>query len=356
MHNMKECLSYDDCLLVPQYSDIEHRSDISLASELDSGIVLSLPIISSPMDTVTESKMATAMSEAGGLGIIHRYNTIPRQVELFLRSGVNAGCAIGVTGDYLERAQELYKAGCRIFCIDVAHGHTNLMRTALYNLTQLEHNRAYQNMNHKEPKKVFYEAYIIAGNVATAKAFNDLSSWGANAIRVGIGAGSICETQIRTGFGVPSLSSIMQCYEATNDNDAKIIADGGIKTSGDIVKAYAAGADFVMLGSLLAGTYETPGDIIETEYDGEYKTYRGMASKEAQISFKGSTSSLEGVSSTIRYKGSVKDVLKELETGIRSGLSYNGSNELAHLRLYHEFIKRTNASILESQPHILTRK
>lgn len=340
MNNFKECLSYDDVLLVPQFSEIEHRADISLTSELGKGIVLSLPIIASCMDTVCESNMSNAMLEMGGLGIIHRYNTIPKQIELYKESK-NSGCAIGVSGDYLERAQELYNAGCRIMCVDVAHGDHTLMCNTIRNLTQK-----------------YSDIHIMAGNVATAKAFSRLSYWGANSIRVGIGNGSCCSTQIQTGFGVPSLSSIMDCYEAVNDNKAKIIADGGLKNSGDLVKSYAAGADFCMLGSMLAGTDETPGEIQYPDglFGQKVKVYRGMASKESQIEFKGSFNSIEGISTTIPYKGSVKGILRELETGIRSGLSYNGSHDLTHLRENHEFIKRSSASILDSQPHILTRK
>lgn len=335
MNNIKECLSYDDCLLVPNFSDIEHRADISLESSIGNGIVLSLPIISSPMDTVTEDKMADAMLNSGGLGIIHRYNTIQKQADLFSASG-KSGCAIGVAGDYMERASALYDVGCRIFCIDVAHGHSSMMKDALMSLTAK-----------------YNDIHIMAGNVATKSAFESLSSWGANSIRVGIGNGSCCSTQIKTGFGVPSLSSIIDCYESINDNDAVIIADGGIKGSSDIVKALAAGASAVMLGSLLSGARETPGELFEES--GElWKSYRGMASKDAQMDWRGKTASLEGIATKVRYKGPVVNILNDLETSIRSGLSYNGSRNLAHLRIYRTFIKRTGSSILESSPHILT--
>ena len=269
-------LSFDDVLLMPQYSDIKSRSVLKTESQLDENINLKLPIISSPMDTVTEVEMARAMRKKGGLGIIHRYNTIEEQVKMvgILRdeTPVSAfiGAAIGVTGDYLERADELVKAGVNVLCVDVAHGHHSMMRDALKNL------------------KLAYEAkaHIMAGNVATGQASLDLAYWGADSIRVGIGGGSICSTRLVSGHGAPTLQSIVDCVNA--GCPVPIIADGGIKTSGDIVKALAAGADFVMLGSMLAGTTQSPGQVFDNG-NKKYKVYRGMASSEAQINWRGKT-------------------------------------------------------------------
>ena len=332
---MKDTVTFDDTLLVPQYSEIISRKTIDLSSHLDDKMTFDLPIISSPMDTVTGATMASAMSKAGGLGIIHRYNTIEKQCERVSRVKGTKAAAIGITGDYIERAQALVEYGCNILCVDVAHGHHALMRNALRTI-----------------KSRFGDCHIMAGNVATLEGFNDLSDWGADSIRVGIGGGSICSTRIQTGHGVPTLQSIVDCSRSVRS--AAMIADGGIKTPGDIVKALAAGADFVMLGSMLAGTAESPGQVFYGE-NGQYKSYRGMASVEAQIDWRGHTSSVEGVSHTIPYKGSVVGILMGLEGGIRSGLSYTGALNLTELRSKASFIKQTSAGLAESNTHIKTR-
>ena len=379
---MKTALSFDDVLLVPKMSRIQSRSEVSLCSclreeyhEEDTDkklphVAFSLPIISSPMDTVTGRDMAIAMSDAGGLGVVHRYCSIEEQVEMvkpkeleegFFRSlskGMvpsgklnpehpwlsatkydikHPAAAIGVTGDYMERAQELVSNGCGILCVDVAHGHHISVKKAI-----------------KALKKKFDDRVIlIAGNVATAGGYEALSRWGADAVRIGIGGGSICSTRIQTGHGVPTLQSIMDCVDS--EGDAYIIADGGIRNSGDIVKALAAGADFVMLGSLLAGTDESPGQVFSSSEGKKYKVYRGMASVEAQVAWRGEARSLEGVSTTIPYKGSVKKVLADLEQNIRSGLSYSGAFDLEELYQNSKFIKQTNAGMRESSTHILSR-
>lgn len=389
---MKTALSFDDVLLVPGMSKVESRKDVDLSCHLrhdldedenytDPGPEFRIPIISSPMDTVTGRDMIMAMHEAGGLGVAHRYCSIEEQIEMVkaevvgskkkldfeyskvsmdstlmgsIRRGMppsdilqefvakdtlshNAAAAIGVTGDYLERAQELVNANCKILCVDVAHGHHISVREALKNLK----------------KKFGQDVILIAGNVATAKAFEDLSRWGADAIRVGIGGGSICSTRIQTGHGVPTLQSIIDCVESSGE--AKIIADGGIRNSGDIVKAIAAGADLVMLGSLLAGTDESPGQVFSSAEGKKYKVYRGMASVEAQVDWRGEARSLEGVSTTIPYKGSVKKILKDLEQNIRSGMSYTGAEDLSELYYNSEMIRQTQAGMRESFTHILMK-
>lgn len=334
---MNETVTFDDVLLVPQYSEILSRKTINLTSELDSKRKFELPIISSPMDTVTGATMASAMSAAGGLGLIHRYNTIEEQCDRVRRTNGTKAAAIGVTGDYIERSRRLIESGCDILCIDVAHGHHTLMRYALGTL-----------------RNTFgYDIHIMAGNVATLEGFNDLADWGADSIRVGIGGGSICSTRIQTGHGIPTLQSIMDCSQS--DRSAALIADGGIKTPGDIVKALAAGADFVMLGSMLAGTAESPGEVFYSGPGKRVKSYRGMASVEAQIDWRGHTSSVEGVSHTIPYKGSVNNILLSLSGSIRSGLSYTGALNLAELRAKSKFIKQTAAGQTESSTHIKSR-
>jgi IMP dehydrogenase len=334
-------LSYDDVLLVPKYSDILSRKEVDLSSNLDNERVLTLPIISSPMDTITESSMANLMATSGGLGIIHRYNSIEMQVQLAyqVNDRDKRAAAIGITGDYLERAQALYEVGVKIFCLDVAHGHHILMQKAIKNL-----------------KSLYGDVHIMAGNVATKKGFEDLSNWGADSIRCNIGSGSICSTRIQTGHGMPGLQTIFECFSADITRDVKIIADGGIKNSGDIVKALAAGADLIMIGSLLSGTAETPGQIIHAADGSRKKIYRGMASKEAQRDWKGKYSSNEGVSTTVPAKGSAKQVLEDLDNGIRSGLSYSGARDILELQMDSEFIVQTPSGQSESKTHIHFRK
>ena len=335
----KEALTYDDVLLIPQYSDIESRKEIDISNDLDESIRLSFPIISAPMDTVTELDMAISIAKMGGLGIVHRYNTIEKQCAIVRQAWEHTplvGAAIGVTDDFQERAVRLAHEGANILCIDVAHGHHKLVEYAIKSIKDLLHG----------------SVHIIAGNVATLEGFNDLADWGADSIRCNIGGGSICSTRIQTGHGMPGLQTIFEC--AMSDRSAKIIADGGIRSSGDIVKAISAGADFVMLGSLLAGTDESPGEKIIT-LGGVKKEYRGMASKDAQIKWRGRYSSNEGISTMIPYKGSVNNILEDLRNGIVSGFSYSGARTVVGLQTKAKFIKQTNAGFLESRTHILKK-
>jgi IMP dehydrogenase len=340
---IKRCLSYDDVLLVPQWSSIESRSQVSVGNALDVDRTFALPVISSPMDTVTETDMAVAMGLSGGLGVIHRYNSIEDQAHMVWQcreQGIKkVAAAIGISGDYLERAEMLAIHGVSILCLDVAHGHHTMMKEAI---TQVRARYPY--------------IHIMAGNVATLEGFEDLSSWGADSVRVGIGGGSICSTRIQTGHGVPTLQSILDCATSSLTSKTKIIADGGIRNSGDIVKALAAGADFVMLGSMLAGTSQTPGPTLTSPQGKKYKTYRGMASKEAQHDWRGRHSSNEGISATVPYRGSVTDIINDLSNGIRSGFSYTGAKTISELHAKSEFVFQTVAGQLESSTHILGRK
>ncbi len=332
-------LTYDDVLLVPQYSDIRSRQEIDVGTNLGGRwsrpIRLPLPVISSPMDTVTGPAMANAMNKAGGMGIIHRYCSTDEQARMIrkVNRGIKAA-AIGVTGDYHDRAKALVAMGTKVLCVDVAHGHHVLMESAL-----------------KQLRDTFGDTvHIMAGNVATLDGINALSDWGADSVRCNIGGGSICSTRIQTGHGHPGLQTVVDC--AKTDRDVTIIADGGIRNSGDIVKALAAGADCVMVGSLLSGTSETPGEIIYI--DGEpHKTYRGMASEEAQKDWRGSASSLEGISTVLPSKGTVKNVLYSLDKGIRSGFSYTGARTLIELQTKAVFTRQTAAGMRESGTHIL---
>ena len=336
---MKKTYSYDDTLLVPQYSSIRSRSEIDISTDLGKGVVLQLPILASPMDTISEGAMAYAMGKVGASAIVHRYNSIQEQVNEINKVGHPRviGAAIGVSGDYLERAIALVDSGVDFLCVDVAHGHHIMMKEALYEL-----------------RKLFGDDYhIMAGNVATLKGINHLSDWGADSVRCNIGGGSICSTRIQTGHGLPGLQTIFEC--AKTDRNVKIIADGGIKNSGDMVKALAAGADAVMVGSLLAGTTETPGEIFMDAKGGRWKTYRGMASKEAQVDWRGKYSSFEGVATRVPHRGPVELVLEDLEKGIRSGFSYTGARHLRELQAKAQFISQTASGLSESRTHIDTR-
>ena len=337
----KEAVTYDDMLLVPQYSDITSRSEVNISSWFNSRHSLELPIIASPMDTVSEVDMSIAMAQAGGLAVIHRYNTIPEQGALVSQVASHAStsltaAAIGVTADYLERATAVVSLGATMLCVDVAHGHHFMMKKTLEQLR----------------KNFGEDIYIIAGNVCTLEGINDVADWGADAVRCNIGGGSICSTRTVTGHGLPGLQTIFDC--ARTDRDVKIIADGGIKTSGDIVKALAAGADFVMCGSLLAGTQESPGQIITLPDGTRAKEYRGMASRVAQMDWRNKSSTPEGVASYIPYKGSVTDILQDLKGGIQSGLSYTGARTIAQLQHKAEWARQTSAGTIESGTHILT--
>ena len=325
--------SFDDVLLVPQFSDIESRSEIDLSRHLGTN-KYQIPIISSPMDTVTGLNMAAVFGELGGLAVTHRYCD---EVEQSKMTPFHAAAAVGVTGDFLRRVEFLNaECGVTTFCLDVAHGHHVLVE------------RAIKTIKDKYGKGL----NVIAGNVATPKGYLALSEWGADAVRVGIGGGAICSTRIQTGHGVPTFESVLTC---SYEDGATIIADGGIKTAGDVVKALAAGADFVMLGSMLAGTDQSPGELFQGNDGNKYKVYRGMASVEAQTDWRGEARSLEGISTTIPYKGCVVDVVHDLLQNVRSGLSYSGARNVTQLQARAEFIVQSSASQVESSTHILRR-
>jgi len=345
--------SYDDVMLEPQYSEIKSRSEISIAPLFEIGtpklkMKMTTPIISSPMDTVTGWEMAMCMYLNGGLGVLHRYNTVEEQVVMISRMQDVCGnsldfiaAAVGVTGDYIERAVALKEAGCNVFVIDVAHGHHILVKNAIYQLR----------------KHLGKSVHIMAGNVASVRGIIDLHQWGADSIRVGVGSGSICSTRIKTGHGVPTLEVLLRAKEDIYcvQNRPVLIADGGLRTSGDIVKAIAAGANYVMLGSLLAGTDQAPGSKIKIGSQ-QFKTYRGMASPEAQNAWRGSYSSNEGISTTIPYKGCVMQVIEELDRGIRSGFSYSGAENTSELQEAAIFRNVTVGGVAESSTHILGLK
>lgn len=334
--NRNHGLTFDDVLIMPKKSDVRSRRDPSLKSRITKTKFLETPIISANMDTVTEAKMAIAMHQLGGLGILHRFMNIDEQVtevKKVLQAGAQIiSASIGVNTDFKERTEALIKAGVNLLTIDIAHGHSIQMMETM-----------------KWLKDTYPNVEIIAGNVASPDAVSDLIEAGADAIKVGIGPGSMCTTRVITGCGVPQLTAIALCSEVAQKYDVPVIADGGIRTSGDMVKAFAAGASCIMLGSMLSGTIETPGEIVNGR-----KQYRGMASKKAQVSWRGDMPqgmAPEGESTYVNVKGHVSDVLQELMGGIRSGMSYINAYTIDEMKDKTHFMEMTANGIQESRAH-----
>lgn len=334
-------LTFDDVLLVPGYNGIRSRNLVTTSVKV-AGRLFDIPIVSSNMDTITGTAMAQLMAKEGGLALLHRFQSIADNVKMFKEAGdpKHVGISIGIGADGLARAEALVAAGAEIICVDVAHGHSK------------EVNRTIRELRTKFSDSIM----IIAGNVATYAGADYLAAAGADVIKVGIGSGSVCTTRIKTGFGMPQLTAIMQCSKI----DRPIIADGGIRHPADCVKALAAGADFVMLGGMLSGTDETPGEVIEnTGSDGKvhrFKRFRGMASREAQEDFMGQMQewkTAEGVAIEVACKGPAKAILQDILGGIRSGMTYCGAEEIRDLKRKAQFIEITHAGKVEGTPHAL---
>ncbi len=337
--NKDKGLTFDDVLIVPSKSSIKSRREPGLSTQATKKLRLKIPLISSNMDTVTEQDMALAMHKAGGLGILHRFITTEKQcqqVEFLKSQNVDYICAsIGVKEDEKARAEALVKAGVHSLTIDIAHGHSVIMIEML-----------------EWVKKTFPHIEIIAGNVATPEATKELIEAGADAIKVGIGPGSMCTTRIITGCGVPQLTAIALCSDEARKHGVPVIADGGLRNSGDIVKALVAGAQTVMLGSLLAGSLETPGAIVQGR-----KKYRGMASKAAQDAWRGGVPegmAPEGMNTSIAVKGPVQNILSELTGGIRSAMSYINSSELEQVHDKAKLMLISSTAMAESRAHGLS--
>jgi IMP dehydrogenase len=335
-------LTFDDVVLVPGYNGIKSRQLVTTTVSLK-GRNFSLPLISSNMDTVTEDEMANTIGALGGMAILHRFLTIEQNVSMFNRitHKDSTGISIGIGEDGLVRAEALVAAGASIICVDVAHGHSK------------EVNRTIKSLRQKYKDNIL----VIAGNVATYAGADYLAAAGADAIKVGIGSGSVCTTRIKTGFGVPQLTALHECRKV----DRVLISDGGIRYPSDAVKALAAGADFVMLGGMLAGTDETPGQIIEEDRQGKkvkFKRFRGMASKEAQDDYMGGMAdwkTAEGVAIEVVAKGPVKAVVQDLMGGIRSGMTYCGAATIKDLQRKAQFMEVTQAGRVEGSPHAMGR-
>lgn len=342
----QKAFTYDDILLLPNYSTFK-RQEVDLTTVLHKTITLKLPVISSPMDTVTEAAMARAMATAGGLGIIHRNMSVSAQADMVKtakKGSVKVGAAVGVGTDFNERARALMQAKADLLVIDSGHGHTKFVVDAV-----------------KQLKSRFPKSIVMAGNVATYEGAKALIQAGADILRVGMGPGSICTTRVITGMGVPQLYAIEQAVRATNGTNVTVVADGGIRQIGDIAKALAFGASAVMLGSMLARFDESPGDLI-TRKGKKYKVYRGMGSVSAMK--KGGAERYgqardtqekkliaEGVEGLLAYEGDVSDFLYQVEGSLRSSLYYLGAKNLEELFTTSRAIVITQASLSESHPH-----
>lgn len=331
-----QAITFDDVLLVPSYNHHESRRvvDISMTDRLEK-LTLKLPVMSSNMDTITESKMANFMHGKGGVGVLHRFLSVEDNINEFKACEGLTFVSVGCTTAELERAEALRDAGADFFCVDVAHAHAKYVGKTLKSLRQLLGDRC-----------------IMAGNVATYAGADYLASCGADIIKAGIGGGSVCSTRIKTGFGVPMLTCIQDCART----DRSIVADGGIRTSGDIVKALAFGADFVMIGGMLAGTAVTPGEVVTKENGKKVKRYRGMASREAQEEFLGQMhewKTAEGVSTEVAYREDEEGIIADIIGGLRSGLTYAGADTITELQRKLNYVIVTQAGRIESLPHKL---
>ena len=346
MDTIKEALTFDDVLLLPKYSKIL-PSDTNINLQLSKNIFLRVPFISSAMDTVTESKMAIAIAQEGGIGIIHRNLNIKNQskeVKKVKDKKLLIGAAIGTNKEDLERAKSLITNGIDLIVIDTAHGHSEKVLKII-----------------SKVKKVIKNIPICVGNIATGEAAKKLYNSGADIIKVGIGPGSICTTRMVAGIGVPQISAIMEVKKALNKKKIKIISDGGIKFSGDIAKALAAGADAIMMGSIFAGTDESPGKKFKSK--GKiYKRYRGMGSIGAmsagsanryfQKNFHDKSKFVpEGVEGRVEYKGKLSKIIYQLQGGLRSSMGYIGAKNLGEIKKKTKFVKITKAGFYESMVH-----
>jgi IMP dehydrogenase len=337
---LHKAYSFDDVMLVPSYSEMNSRADADLSTSV-AGIPLRIPIIAANMSSVCEEAMAIALGNMGGLGIIHRMCSVEREamlVRTVREAGVQqVGFSIGVGPDWRAR-MEACRRLASIVCLDVAHGH---------------HRRVFELL--AEYFATYQDYPIIVGQIATAKAAGTFIQripekyHRSIAFKASIGGGSLCTTRIMTGFGVPTLQAIADISEA-HGHGVSIIGDGGIKNSGDIVKSLAAGADAVMLGNLLAGTDEAPGNIIRSK-DLLYKVYRGSASFGEKALLGEEVRNIEGEEALVPYKGSVERVVSGLLDGVRSGFSYGGATTIRELQTHAEFVEITTHGFAESLPH-----
>lgn len=360
LENIPVGLTYDDLLLIPQKSEVV-PAEVSTKAYLTPKIRLNVPIVSAAMDTVTEHAMAIALARVGGIGMIHKNMSIERQAEevaLVKQAGAEGfqnaakdgngrllcGAAVGVGANTMERVAALLRSGVDVITVDSAHGHSaNILKVVAQIRVQ------------------YPDLPLIAGNIVTKEAAEDLIKAGANAVKVGIGPGSICTTRVVSGVGMPQASAVDEVASYCKGKGVCVIADGGLKYSGDIVKALALGADTVMLGSLLAGCLESPGEVKEVNGK-KFKTYVGMGSLAAMKRgsadryFQKTTTAVEklvpeGIEARVAYSGTVEENVYQLVGGLRSGMGYCGAKDLMALRENAHFVRITNAGLRESHPH-----
>lgn len=363
----KKGITFDDVLLIPAESHVL-PNEVDLSTQLAPNLKLNIPLISAGMDTVTEGRMAAAMAKMGGLGVVHKNLSIQAQadeVRLAKNTPVTAedthaavdkdgkllvAAAVGVTSDTFERAEALFEAGVDAIVIDTAHGHSAGVLRKI-----------------KEIRDHFPHNTLIAGNVATAEGTRALFEAGVDVVKVGIGPGSICTTRVVAGVGVPQLTAIYDAADVAREFGKPIIADGGIKYSGDVVKALAAGGNAVMLGSMLSGTEEAPGDVQQGSDGRLVKSYRGMGSVGAMSEQHGSSDRYfqggvneanklvpEGIEAVVSYKGTVSNVVYQILGGLRSGMGYCGAENIDKLIETAQFVRISNAGLRESHPHDVT--
>ena len=346
MDPIKEALTFDDITLAPKYSSVL-PSEVNTSVKLSKNLKLKIPLLSSAMDTVTESKMAIEIAKAGGIGVIHRNLSINDQIleiKKVQKKGLAVGAAVGTNDTEISRAEKIIKSKVDLIVVDTAHGHTKRVANIIKFIK----------------KKKSSKTTLCAGNIATAEAAKFLCKLGVDIVKVGIGPGSICTTRLVAGIGVPQLSALLDAKKGLSKN-VKMISDGGVKFSGDIAKALAAGADAVMVGSMIAGTNEAPGKIIKK--NGKlFKVFRGMGSVGAmnkgsadryfQKKQKDSSKYVpEGVEGLIKYKGEVSKIIFKLIGGLKSSMGYLGSKNVINLRNKPKFVKITKAGFYESMVH-----
>tara|TARA_Y100000994_G_scaffold247945_1_gene254459 strand:- start:500 stop:1564 length:1065 start_codon:yes stop_codon:yes gene_type:complete len=347
MDPIKEALTFDDVTLAPNYSEIL-PSETNTSIKLSKYLSLKIPIMSSAMDTVTEAKMAIAVGEKGGIGVIHRNLSVKKQIQEIRKTkskNLLVGAAVGANSDEHKRAEQILKENLDLIVVDTAHAHSKKVSNIIKKIIKIK------------PKKTA----LCAGNIATKEAAKFLIKLGVDIIKVGIGPGSICTTRLVAGIGVPQLSAILNVRKGLKNSRVSIIADGGIKFSGDIAKALAAGADAIMVGSLFAGTDQAPGKIIKK--NGKYfKSFRGMGSIGAmnkgsadryfQTKQKNASKYVpEGVEGFVKYKGKVDKIIYQLVGGLKSSMGYLGSKNIVDLRKKPKFYKITKAGFYESMVH-----
>jgi len=347
MDPIKEALTFDDVTLAPKYSEIL-PSEVNTGTKLSKNLSLKIPLLSSAMDTVTESKMAIAMARAGGIGVIHRNLDVRKQIaeiKKVKKKKLLVGAAVGAGPQELKRAEAILKEKVDLIVVDTAHGHSKKVGDIIKKIIVKKTNKT----------------TLCAGNIATSEAAKFLIRLGVDIIKVGIGPGSICTTRLVAGIGVPQLSAILEVKKGVKNRKIRIISDGGIKFSGDIAKALAAGADAVMIGSLFAGTLEAPGKLIKK--NGKfYKNFRGMGSVgamnmgSADRYFQKKQNDIskyvpEGVEGLVRFKGNVNKIIYKLIGGLKSSMGYLGTKNVINLRNKPNFVKITKAGFYESMVH-----